>query len=69
VGVEVEDEGAKRLRKMQQKEAEKSEAKLTVARERLKAMTEGEEALNLQRVKMAKFPAVGGSISTVSSSR
>lgn len=69
MGVEVEDEGAKRLRKMQQKEAEKSEAKLTVARERLKAMTEGEEALNLQRVKMAKFPAVGGSISTVSSSR
>jgi len=48
------------LRRMQQKEADKSETKLTVARERLKALTEAEQALELQRAKMAKSPTVGG---------
>jgi U3 small nucleolar RNA-associated protein 11 len=54
------DKEARRLRKMQQKEADKLEARLTVARERLKALTEAEEALELQRAKMAKSPTVGG---------
>jgi U3 small nucleolar RNA-associated protein 11 len=45
---------------MQEKEADKLEAKLTVARERLKALTDAEEALELQRAKMAKLPTVGG---------
>jgi U3 small nucleolar RNA-associated protein 11 len=51
---------AKRLRKLQEKEADKLESKLTIARERLKALTEAEEALDLQRAKMAKSPTVGG---------
>jgi U3 small nucleolar RNA-associated protein 11 len=55
-----EDKAARRLRKMQEKEADKLEAKLTVARERLKALTDAEEALELQRAKMAKSPTVGG---------
>jgi U3 small nucleolar RNA-associated protein 11 len=54
------DKAARRLRKMQEKEADKLEAKLTVARERLKALTDAEEALELQRAKMAKSPTVGG---------
>ncbi len=54
------DKEARRLRKLQQKEADKLEARLTVARERLKALTEAEEALELQRAKMAKSPTVGG---------
>jgi U3 small nucleolar RNA-associated protein 11 len=57
--VEVDNE-AKKFRQMQQKEADKLEARLTVARERLKALTEAEEALELQRAKMAKSPIVGG---------
>ena len=57
--VEVDLE-AKKLRKLQQKEAEKLESRLTAARERLKALTEAEEALDLQRAKMAKSPTVGG---------
>jgi U3 small nucleolar RNA-associated protein 11 len=54
------DKEARRLRKLQEKEADKLEARLTVARERLKALTEAEEALELQRAKMAKSPTVGG---------
>ena len=54
------NKAARRLRKMQEKEADKLEAKLTVARERLKALTDAEEALELQRAKMAKSPTVGG---------
>ena len=54
------DKEARRLRKLQQKEADKLETRLTVARERLKALTEAEEALELQRAKMAKSPTVGG---------
>lgn len=44
----------------QQREAEKAEAKLTVARERLKALTDAQQALELQRAKMAKSPTIGG---------
>lgn len=51
---------AKKLRKLQEKETNKLESKLTVARERLKALSEAEEALDLQRAKMAKSPTVGG---------
>jgi U3 small nucleolar RNA-associated protein 11 len=54
------NKAARRLRKMQEKETDKLEAKLTVARERLKALTDAEEALELQRAKMAKSPTVGG---------
>jgi U3 small nucleolar RNA-associated protein 11 len=54
------DKAARRLRKLQEKEADKLEARLTVARERLKALTEAEEALELQRAKMGKSPTVGG---------
>jgi U3 small nucleolar RNA-associated protein 11 len=54
------DKGARRLRKQQEKEAGKLEAKLTIARERLKALTDAEEALELQRAKMSKSPTVGG---------
>jgi len=54
------DDEAKKFRNMQQKEADKLEARLTVARERLKALTEAEEALESQRAKMARSPTVGG---------
>jgi U3 small nucleolar RNA-associated protein 11 len=54
------DNEANKFRKMQQKEADKLEARLTVARERLKSLTEAEEALELQRAKMAKSATVGG---------
>lgn len=52
------DEQDRRLSK--QREAAKTQAKLTVARERLKALTDAELALELQRAKMAKSPTVGG---------
>jgi U3 small nucleolar RNA-associated protein 11 len=55
-----EDLQTKKLRKLKEKEAEKLESKLDTARERLKALTEAEEALELQRAKMAKSPTVGG---------
>jgi len=51
---------AKKRRKLQEKEADKLDSKLTVARERLKALAEAEEALDLQRARMAKSPTVGG---------
>ncbi|KAG0651313.1 U3 small nucleolar RNA-associated 11 [Hyphodiscus hymeniophilus] len=54
------DLAAKKLRKLHEKEADKLESKLTVARQRLKALAEAEEALDLQRARMAKSPAVGG---------
>lgn len=50
----------KNRRKLQAKEADKVEARLTIARERLKALTDAEQALELQRAKMAKSPTVGG---------
>lgn len=57
VKVDVE---ARKLKKRQEKEAIKQEARLSLARERLKALTEAEEALQLQRAKMNKSPSVGG---------
>jgi U3 small nucleolar RNA-associated protein 11 len=51
---------ARKLKKLQEKEAIKLEARLSIARERLKALTEAEEALELQRAKMAKSASVGG---------
>jgi U3 small nucleolar RNA-associated protein 11 len=51
---------AKKLRKLQEREAERLESRLTIARQRLKALAEAEEALDLQRQKMAKSPTVGG---------
>lgn len=64
---EVEDEtlpeeghATSRLRKRQRREMEKLETRLEAAQTRLKALTEAEEALDLQRSKMAKSPTVGG---------
>jgi U3 small nucleolar RNA-associated protein 11 len=54
------DPEARKLRKLQEKEAVRIEARLSVARERLRALAEAEEALDLQRAKMAKTPTVGG---------
>lgn len=54
------DLSERKLKKIQEKEAEKLGNKLVIARERLKAITDAEEALNLQRAKMAKSPSVGG---------
>ena len=51
---------AKRLRKMKEKAAMKLDNRLEIARERLKALTDAEEALDLQRAKMGKSPTVGG---------
>jgi len=59
-GDEEVDPIAKKLRKMKEKEANKLENKLSIARQRLKALTEAEEALDLQRAKMTKSPTVGG---------
>jgi U3 small nucleolar RNA-associated protein 11 len=54
------DPEAKKLKKLQQREAEKVETRLQVARQRLRALAQAEEALELQRAKMAKSPSVGG---------
>ena len=54
------DVEAGKLRKLQEKEATKLEARLSIAKERLKALTEAEQALELQRGKMAKSPTIGG---------
>jgi U3 small nucleolar RNA-associated protein 11 len=51
---------ARKLQKLQDKAADKLESKLTVAKERLTILAEAEEALDLQRARMAKSPAVGG---------
>jgi U3 small nucleolar RNA-associated protein 11 len=56
---EPEVDVATRLRKLQEREAEKLDAKLEALRRRLKALTEAEEALDLQRAKMGKSPTVG----------
>jgi U3 small nucleolar RNA-associated protein 11 len=50
----------KNLRKLQRREKEKLENKLDVARQRLGALTEAEEALEMQRARMGKSPTVGG---------
>lgn len=54
------DVEARKLKKRQEKEAIKLEARLSLAKERLKALTEAEEALELQRAKMTKSPSIGG---------
>lgn len=46
----------RKRRKLQRREKEKIANRLDVARERLKALTEAEEALDLQRAKMSKTP-------------
>jgi len=48
------------LRRLQRREREKVENRLEVARERLRALTQAEVALDLQRAKMSKTPSVGG---------
>ncbi|KAH7319106.1 U3 small nucleolar RNA-associated protein-like protein Utp11 [Rhexocercosporidium sp. MPI-PUGE-AT-0058] len=58
--VDSDDIEAKNFRKMQQKEADKLETRLNMARERLDVLTETERALELQRARMAKSPTVGG---------
>lgn len=50
----------RRLRKLREKERGKLESRLQAAEERLKALTQAEEALDLQRAKMAKTTTVGG---------
>ncbi|KFZ14042.1 hypothetical protein V501_03416, partial [Pseudogymnoascus sp. VKM F-4519 (FW-2642)] len=55
-----EDEGEKRLRRVREKEAGKLESMLEIAEKRLEALTEAEEALDLQRKKMGKTMSVGG---------
>ena len=55
-----EEEGQKRLRRAREKEAGKLEGMLEVAERRLEALTEAEEALDLQRKKMGKTMSVGG---------
>lgn len=48
------------IRNLQKKEQRRVENKLELARERLKVLTEAEEALDLQRAKMNKTPSTGG---------
>ncbi|PBP25914.1 U3 snoRNP-associated protein Utp11 [Diplocarpon rosae] len=50
----------KNFRRMQQKEASKAELRLSTARERLEVLTDAEQALELQRARMAKSPSLGG---------
>jgi U3 small nucleolar RNA-associated protein 11 len=56
------DPETKKFRKVQDKEADKLEARLSIARERLKALTEAEQALEIQRAKMSKSPTMGGGV-------
>jgi U3 small nucleolar RNA-associated protein 11 len=51
---------ARRLQKLKKRQSEKLEARLELAEQRLKTLTEAEEALDLQRAKMAKSSTVGG---------
>ena len=48
------------IRHMQKREQRRVESKLRLARERLKALTQAEEALEMQRLKMNKSPGTGG---------
>lgn len=59
---EEKDEGEqkKRMRRVREKEADKLEGMLEAAEKRLEALTQAEEALDLQRKKMAKSMSVGG---------
>ncbi|TGO68036.1 hypothetical protein BOTNAR_0031g00230 [Botryotinia narcissicola] len=55
-----EDMATRNIRKLREKEADKLEVKLSIARQRLKALTDAEVALDLQRAKMAKSLTIGG---------
>lgn len=57
---EAEDAEKKALRKARRKEAGKLETLLELAEKRLESLAQAEEALDLQRSKMAKTPSVGG---------
>ncbi|KAI1000893.1 hypothetical protein K3495_g7304 [Podosphaera aphanis] len=50
----------KDLQRTSNRQAEKIKLRLITARERLKALTDAENALELQRSRMAKSPTVGG---------
>ncbi|RKF59263.1 U3 small nucleolar RNA-associated protein 11 [Erysiphe neolycopersici] len=50
----------KQRSRLQRCRAEKLNVRLSVARERLKALADAEQALDLQRARMAKSPTVGG---------
>ncbi|KAF4616247.1 hypothetical protein G7Y89_g15159 [Cudoniella acicularis] len=56
-GLSIEE---KDLRKIQRREREKVEGRLAATRERLKALSDAEEALEMQRARMAKSATVGG---------
>jgi U3 small nucleolar RNA-associated protein 11 len=56
------DAETKKFRKVQDKEADKLEARLSIAKERLNALTEAEQALEIQRAKMSKSPTMGGGV-------
>jgi U3 small nucleolar RNA-associated protein 11 len=58
--VPQDDIEAKRVLKLKEKQSVKLGARLELAERRLKTLTEAEEALDLQRAKMAKSPIVGG---------
>lgn len=49
-----------KLRRLKEKGTEKCALRLAAAEARLKTLTEAEEALDLQRAKMAKSPTLGG---------
>lgn len=56
-----EDFDARQLRKLRERESKKKlEARLELAQQRLKVLAEAEEALDLQRARMAKSRTVGG---------
>lgn len=57
-----EDIEARNLRRMQLKEAVKLEGRLNAARGRLEALTDAEQALEIQRTKMGKSPTAGSGI-------
>ncbi|EKD18565.1 uncharacterized protein L3040_007415 [Drepanopeziza brunnea f. sp. 'multigermtubi'] len=57
-----EDIETRNLRRMQQKEANKLESRLNAARERLEALTDAEQALEMQRARMGKSPSVGAGV-------
>lgn len=56
----AEEEMEKRLRRAREKEMGKLRGMLEAAEKRLEALTQAEEALDLQRKKMAKTMSVGG---------
>ncbi|CAD6501540.1 BgTH12-01792 [Blumeria graminis f. sp. triticale] len=57
---EIVSPSARKQKQQSQSNYEKLNARLATSRERLKTLTQVEEALELQRAKMAKSPTVGG---------